>query len=88
VPRVGRVAWRQPAFTLGVLGLGVGTALAIVLFVTSVLYAGAARAAALSSTSPLFGVPIAAILLKEPLTLRLVGGVGLIVAGVWFILAR
>jgi len=88
VPRVGRVAWRQPAFTFGVLGLGVGTALAIALFVTSVLYAGAARAAALSSTSPLFGVPIAAILLKEPLTLRLICGVGLIVAGVWLILAR
>ena len=72
----------------GVLLLGVGTALSIFLFLLSVYEAGAARAATLSSTSPLFGVPLAVFVLKEQVTWRLLAGVGVTLVGVWLIVAR
>jgi len=90
--RRGRVVWRlaqrDPALTRGVLLLGLGTALSMSLFLISVYYAGAARAATLSSTSPLFGVPLALFVLKEQVTWRLLAGVGVTLIGVWLIVAR
>jgi drug/metabolite transporter (DMT)-like permease len=90
--RRGRVVYglarRDASLAGGVLLLGVGTALSIFLFLLSVYEAGAARAATLSSTSPLFGVPLAVFVLKEQVTWRLLAGVGVTLVGVWLIVAR
>jgi drug/metabolite transporter (DMT)-like permease len=63
----------------------VGTAISLSLFLVSVAYAGAARASALSSASPLFGVPLAVMLLRERVTWQLLVGAGTTLAGVWLI---
>jgi drug/metabolite transporter (DMT)-like permease len=55
------------------------------LFVPSVQYAGAAKAAALSSTAPLFGLPLA-IYMGERVNLRLVLGTLVTIAGIWLLL--
>lgn len=55
------------------------------LFVTSVVHAGAAKAAALSSTAPLFGLPLA-MYAGERVTKRIVLGTVLTVAGIWLLL--
>jgi drug/metabolite transporter (DMT)-like permease len=85
LPAVRRVARDSRAFALGVLLLGVGTAISLSLFLVSVAYAGAARASALSSASPLFGVPLAVMLLRERVTWQLLVGAGTTLAGVWLI---
>ena len=51
----------------------------------SVYRVGPAKTATLVSASPVFGTVMAVFFLKEPLTLRLVLGVGLCVAGVWLV---
>jgi drug/metabolite transporter (DMT)-like permease len=68
--------------------LGVGTAFAMSLFLVGVHQAGAARAATLSTASPLFGVPLAVLVLKEQITWRLLAGATTTLLGVWFIVAR
>lgn len=65
----------------GILGMGVGS----LLYLTSVYRVGPAKTATLVSASPVFGTVMAVFFLKEPLTLRLVLGVGLCVAGVWLV---
>ena len=45
------------------------------------------RPGTLSSTSPLFAVPLALFVLKEQVTGRLLAGVGLTRIGVWLIVA-
>jgi drug/metabolite transporter (DMT)-like permease len=56
--------------------------LATVLFLASVASAGAARAAVLTATSPVFAVPLAVLVLRERATWRLVLGTLCSVAGV------
>ncbi|MBI3536408.1 MAG: DMT family transporter [Chloroflexi bacterium] len=51
-----------------------GTALGSVLWIWSVEYAGAARAALVNSMAPLMGVPLAIIFLRERVTRRIVFG--------------
>jgi len=82
------LARRDRALVLGVLVLGIGTALAISLFLMGVHHAGAARAATLSTASPLFGVPLAVFVLKEQVTWRLLAGALTTLLGVWLIVAR
>jgi drug/metabolite transporter (DMT)-like permease len=66
----------------GFFGTGIGSTL----FLIGVQFAGAAKAAPLSSLSPLFAVPLSAILLGERPTRRVFVGTLLSVAGVWLVL--
>lgn len=67
---------------LAVFSTGIGS----LLFVNSVVYNGAARAALINSTSPLIGVALAAIFLSEPITRRVAVGTVIALGGVWLIL--
>ncbi|MGQ9631333.1 MAG: DMT family transporter [bacterium] len=69
------------------LGSIVGTGGGSMLFVISVKYAGAAKAAVLSSVAPLLAVPASFVLLRERITMKLILGALLSVAGIWLILA-
>ena len=73
--------------TLGVVLLSgvIGTALGSALYLTSVIYAGAAKAAALQSVSPFFAAPLAFIFLGERPTRATLLGTILSVAGVWLL---
>ena len=62
----------------GVLGTGVGS----LLFIYAVQEVGAGKTAVLSSVSPLFALPLAAIFLGERITRWLVLGTGLAVIGI------
>lgn len=66
----------------GIIGIGFGG----VLFMLGVRYAGAARSAILSSTAPLFGVPLSMVMLRERITLKIVLGTILCVTGIWFVI--
>ena len=63
----------------------VGAYLGRTLFVISVAQIGASRAQSLNNSSPLITVLLAWLLLGESLSLAIVGGVGLIISGVFFI---
>ncbi|MGQ9676009.1 MAG: DMT family transporter [Chloroflexota bacterium] len=65
----------------GVLGMCIGG----LLFLYSVQATGAAKASLLSSLSPFFGAPLAAILLGERITWRVVAGMLCCMGGVWLI---
>ena len=65
----------------GVVGTGFGS----LLFVVAVQEAGAARTAVLSSTAPLFGLPMAALMLGERVTWRIGLGTALSIAGIWLV---
>ena len=62
----------------GIVGTGVGS----LLFIYAVQEAGAGKTAVLSSVSPLFALPLAAIFLGERITRWLVLGTGLAVIGI------
>jgi drug/metabolite transporter (DMT)-like permease len=62
------------------------TGLGSMLFVWAVEFAGAARASLLITTSPLIGVPLSAIFLKERITPAVWIGTLLALAGVWLVL--
>lgn len=81
-PRYGRRGLLALLLT-GVVGTGAGS----MLFVLAVQRAGAAKTAVLSSTAPLFALPLAALLLGERLTTRVVAGTMLSIAGVWLVVA-
>jgi DME family drug/metabolite transporter len=65
----------------GVLGTGIGS----LLFVVAVQQAGASKAAILSSTAPLFALPMAGMLLGERVTARIAVGTALSIAGIWLV---
>jgi drug/metabolite transporter, DME family len=75
-----------PRLWVLILGAGVLSVGATLLFVTAISLAGAGKTASVSATSPLFAAPLAAIFLKEPLTLRLVLGTLVSAVGVWLLL--
>ena len=62
--------------------LGVVTALSSVMFVASVKYAGVAVAAVLSSTAPMFAIPLAWVCFGERLSRGALVGAGVTVAGI------
>ena len=62
--------------------LGILTAVSAVLFVASVKYAGVAAAAVLSSTAPMFAIPLGWIFLGERLSRAALLGAGVTVAGI------
>lgn len=77
-----------PRTLLALLSTGVLGAATQLLFLYGLQLAGVARAATLSSTAPLFAAPAAALLLREPLTLRLGLGILLSVAGIALLVQR
>lgn len=66
----------------GIVGVGAGS----LFYVMAIDRIGPAKMATLASVSPVIGMLMAVIFLKEKLTLRLVGGVVLCVTGVWMVL--
>ena len=62
--------------------LGVITSVSSVMFVAGVKHAGVAVACVLSSTAPMFAIPLAVVFLGERLTLPAFGGIVLTVAGI------
>ena len=67
--------------TIVVAGL-LGTLFGSLLYVYSVVEAGAAKAAVLSATAPLMALPLGVIFLGEPFTRRSVGGTAACVGGI------
>ena len=67
---------------VGVAFGGVVTLVSATLFLWAVAMIGAARTAAIASSSPLFAAPMAHLLFRERLTLRLVLGMAITLAGV------
>lgn len=65
----------------GIIGIGIGS----LLYVYSVQAAGAGKTAVLTSTVPLFSLPLAVLYLGERVTARVVVGTVLCVAGIWFV---
>ena len=65
----------------GVVGIG-GSGL---LYLSAVKYAGAARTASLAGTMPLFAALLSWLVLKERITLRVIAGSTVTVAGIWLI---
>ena len=62
--------------------LGVITAVSSVMFVAGVKHAGVAVASVLSSTAPMFAIPLAVVFLGERLTARALLGAAVTVAGI------
>lgn len=74
---------------LGVMvAAGVLSAFSSLMYLTSVAYAGAAKASVLNATSPLFGLPLSLIFLKERITRRIVVGTLLTVIGIWLVVLQ
>lgn len=65
----------------GVLGVGAGS----MVYVLAIQQAGAARTAILTSTAPLFALPLAVLLLHERITPRVAAGTLLSIAGIWLV---
>jgi len=65
---------------------GVITALCSVTFLLAIQFTGAAKTATLTSTAPLFGVPMS-LLTGEKLTWQTVMGSIVSVAGIWMVVA-
>lgn len=83
-----RGSWRQLAILQGrewvilVVGGLIGWGLGSMLFVQTVALIGPAQAAIITSTSPMFALPLSAIFLRERLNKRVVGGTVLTIIGV------
>ena len=75
-----RDSGRGPLLRIAV--LSVVTAASSVLFVASLKYAGVAVGAVLSSTAPLFGIPLGMIFLGERVSISTVAGAVIAVAGI------
>ena len=77
IMRNGRRSLAILAF-IGFIGMGTGS----LLFVYAVSEAGVAKTAILSTTSPLFALPLTALFLKEKVTLRILAGTIVTVLGI------
>jgi drug/metabolite transporter (DMT)-like permease len=62
--------------------LGALTSVSSVMFVAGVKHAGVAVASVLSSTAPMFAIPLAVVFLNERLTIRALLGIALTLAGI------
>jgi drug/metabolite transporter (DMT)-like permease len=65
----------------GVLGIGIGG----LFYIFAVREAGAGRTAVLTSTQPLFALPLAVLFLHEKVTPKVVLGTALCILGIWFV---
>lgn len=65
----------------GIVAFGLGG----LLFLQAISYSGAGKATVLTSSAPLFGLPLSMTLLKERVTVRIVAGTLLVVSGIGFI---
>ena len=74
----GSAAWVAAA---GILAVGIGS----LFYIAAVQEAGAGRTAILTSTMPLFTLPLAVLFLRERVTPRIVAGTITCVAGIWLI---
>ncbi len=66
----------------GLLGTGIGS----ILFIYSVEEIGAARTAFLTTSAPLFALPMGVLFLSEKLTPRVLLGTAVTIAGIWLVL--
>lgn len=66
----------------GVLGTGVGS----ILFIYSVEHLGAAKTAFLTTSAPVFALPMGVVFLAEKLTARVLLGTAVTIAGIWLVL--
>jgi drug/metabolite transporter (DMT)-like permease len=66
----------------GVIGTGIGS----VLFIYAVEDIGAARTAFLTTSAPVFALPMGVLMLGEKLTLRELMGTAATIAGIWLVL--
>ena len=80
VPRT--FAKSSRAVQIRIVILGAITSVSSVMFVTGVKHAGVAVASVLSSTAPMFAIPLAVIFLDERITLRAFLGIVLTLAGI------
>lgn len=64
----------------------VGMGLSAFTFLSALRLIGAAKTAALGSTSPVFGVILAMLFLKETVNARMLAGIAACMAGVWLVL--
>jgi drug/metabolite transporter (DMT)-like permease len=80
IPRALARSSRGARVRIGV--LGVITAVSSVMFVAGVKHAGVAVASVLSSTAPMFAIPLAVVFLGERLTARALLGAAVTVAGI------
>jgi drug/metabolite transporter (DMT)-like permease len=74
----GSVVWVMAA---GILAVGIGS----LFYIAAVQEAGAGRTAILTSTMPLFNLPLAVLFLRERVTARIVAGTIIGVLGIWLI---
>ena len=83
-----RKAWSIGGRSLIILALAgiVGIGLGGLLFMIGIKHAGPARTAVLSSTAPLFGMPLSAIILRERITRKMVMGTIMCIVGIWFVI--
>jgi drug/metabolite transporter (DMT)-like permease len=66
----------------GILGTGLGS----ILFIYSVEHLGAAKTAFLTTSAPLFALPMGVMFLSERITARVLAGTVLTLAGIWLVL--
>jgi drug/metabolite transporter (DMT)-like permease len=66
----------------GLLGTGLGS----VLFIYSVEHIGAAKTAFLTTSAPIFALPMGVMFLSEKLTPRVLMGTAVTIAGIWLVL--
>ncbi|MBI4495491.1 MAG: DMT family transporter [Deltaproteobacteria bacterium] len=66
----------------GIIGFGIGGAL----FLLAIRHAGLGKAAILTSSGPLWGLPLSVLLLKEKVTGRIIVGTVLVTVGIYFLL--
>ncbi len=71
---------------VGLAGLR-GTGLGSILFIYAVEHTGAARTAFVTTSAPLFALPMGELFLSEKLTPRILLGTTVTVAGIWLVLA-
>lgn len=67
----------------GVLGTGIGS----ILFIYAVEDIGAARTAFLTTSAPVFAIPMGALFLRERITVAGLIGTSITIAGIWLVLA-
>ena len=75
----------QSFLIVGLTG-GLGMGLGAYLFVYAIAEAGVGKVAILTSSSPLFGMAMAVVFLKEKVTWQVVVGMALCLVGVWVVI--
>ena len=75
----------QSFLIVGLTG-GLGMGLGAYLFVYAIAEAGVGKVATLTSSSPLFGMAMAVVFLKEKVTWQVVVGMALCLVGVWVVI--